>query len=109
MRTWSDLIERAAIAVRWNAGQVDDPAYPDDAIASDPSVDVRALPFVVRSILNLAGKGALSRPIGEDRTQRVASRDGGSNLPPQLAGPSVTRRANAQGFPGWRGRPRQGV
>jgi hypothetical protein len=56
--TWSDVVLRAAIALHWNSSPLpDDPAYHDDVIAGDPDIDfdARALAYLVRGILDMAG------------------------------------------------------
>ena len=58
VRTWDDLIVRAAIAMHWNEPlDPGDPAYPDDIISGNPEerFDARALAHVVRGVLDLAG------------------------------------------------------
>jgi hypothetical protein len=56
VRSWDELVERAAMAVHWNQDD-EHIAYPDDVIASDDEFDfdMRALAHVVRGILDLAG------------------------------------------------------
>jgi hypothetical protein len=53
VRTWDDLIVRAAIAVHWNGDNV--LPYPNDVISGNENFDYRALAHVVRGILDLAG------------------------------------------------------
>jgi hypothetical protein len=56
--TFDDLVVRTAVAVHWNSpGMLDDTAYPENILADGPdnSLDDRALAFVVRGILDLAG------------------------------------------------------
>jgi hypothetical protein len=57
VRTWDDLIVRAAIAVRWSLPcDLDEPAYPDCVInGPNEDFDRRASAHVVRGILDLAG------------------------------------------------------
>ena len=55
VRTWDDLIVRAAIAVHWNVDDV--LPYPDNVIPGSrhENFDLRALAHVVRGVLELAG------------------------------------------------------
>jgi hypothetical protein len=57
VRTWDDLVVRAAMAVRWNLPiEIDEAPYPDSVIA-DLSSDFaqRAGEHVVRGVLDLIG------------------------------------------------------
>jgi hypothetical protein len=55
VRTWDDLIVRAAIAIHFNSTLSFDPAYPDNVIAANSCIhfDDRSLAHVVRGILDL--------------------------------------------------------
>jgi hypothetical protein len=56
VRTWDDLIVRAAIAVRWSLPNLGEPAYPDCVInGPNEDFDRRASAHVVRGVLDLAG------------------------------------------------------
>jgi hypothetical protein len=57
VRSWEDVILRAAVSVYWNSGRAK-LSYPDFVIAKDdrwPSMDDRSVAFLVRAILDLAG------------------------------------------------------
>jgi hypothetical protein len=55
VRTFGDLVVRAAMAVHWNQARLDDPAYPDYVMNNKACSDDRALAAVVRGVLDLAG------------------------------------------------------
>jgi hypothetical protein len=58
VRTWDDLVVRAAMAVHYNPpGRVGELAYPDNVLADgdEASADECSLAHVVRGILDLAG------------------------------------------------------
>jgi hypothetical protein len=54
VRTWDDIIVRAAIAVHWH-GPGCDPAYPEHTIAIEDCCAEEALAHVVKGILDISG------------------------------------------------------
>jgi hypothetical protein len=56
VRTWDDLIVRAAIAVHWfSPYEFDNPVNPEHTIAIEDTYPEEALAHVVKSILDMSG------------------------------------------------------